>query len=548
MLAPKRVQEQYTSTRTTSKLADHGLLGDPEESTDRARRITERASAGNLRRNTSAARRENEKREKEKKEREKKQREKDEKAKAKAKKAKEKNRDMVESAESSSTAYSQASTVGTFSTKAEGKQRRHSAHQVRQVVVSLPSTEQPSTSSYEPSEAASSDTVRKHSSFESSRTGSLDHSAGMKATTSPRIAEHSEETLINPDAAADDDDEESMPVTRTPHAEAFTSLDPNVIEYVRSKGGNRMIVDGHSVHWTKRLLSGFGRPTKSIANAPAFPPGPSAAAIEATYTPPWMVVADRGAVETNEKLIQNLNDSFKDVGLLHTFKPPKQIGNKGKKKNNTGPNLFSKVPEDSLYMLLPLWPGETDKSSQPGPLAPPPAIVPIEERQYLLVYYIPFEEPQKDKSKDLVPKKKKAKTLSSPESSLEPMDSKTVCLAMFRVCGRLVGYDELRGSGVRLPNMGLSITGPMWEGMQDIPPASLRDNHPDDFVIGYCHGRSKGFEFVPEGLTRLGLAVLVAHTDNPREFEIPVVLTSIGRAAVEMIWLGCLALTSFGTA
>lgn len=537
MLAPKKVQEQYTSTRTTSKMNTHGLLGDAEDRLDRARRPTTRPSSSGARRNPSIVRRENEKREKEKKEKEKKQREKEE------KKAKKKKIDTTESAESSSTAVSQASTVASFNTKVEGKQRRHSANQIREVVMSSPSAERRA-NAYEPSLATTSSETAKAESFDSHRAGSSDQSTSA-TTPEVHISEYQDDGSMGRDAGNDDDDQsESMTVvTRTPHAEAFTTLDPNVIEYVRSKGGNRMVVDGHSVHWTRRWFPGFGRPTRSITNTPDFPPGPSAVAIEATYTPPWMTIADRKAQETNEKLIQNLNDSFKDVGLLHTFKPPKAPISKGK-RNNTGQNLFGEVPEDALYMLLPLWAGETDKASMPSSAAPSFDVIPIEERQYLLVYYNPFEENPKPQEIS----KKKSKTLTSPETSLEPMDSKSICLSQFRVCARLVGYDELRGSGVRLPSSGLAVTGPVWEAMHNAPSPDLRNEHHDDLVVAVCWGREKGMRFIPEGLVKLGLCLpgVEAEPQIDTDFEPEVMLSPIGRAAVEMIWLGCLALTCFG--
>ena len=126
---------------------------------------------------------------------------------------------------------------------------------------------------------------------------------------------HSDDTLLDRDSI-DADDDLPTTVTRTPHAEAFASLDPNVIEYVRSKTGSRLPADGN-VHWSKRWLPGFARPTKSVTHAPAFPAGQPTVVLDANYIPPWMTIADRTAQETNERLIQNFNDSFKDVGLLN---------------------------------------------------------------------------------------------------------------------------------------------------------------------------------------------------------------------------------------
>jgi hypothetical protein len=538
MLAPKKVQEQYTSTRTTSKLTTHGLLGDDDD----------RPSSSSAQRSPSVVRREKEKkaREKERKERDKKQRE--EKAKAKAKKAPQKRADCTASAESSSTAVSaQISTTGSSNTRVdatEGKQRRHSAHHARQMSARLSSSEV-STSSNGPSTAVAN-TVKRCSSFEIYRADSMSHSGPNSPTSGPvdRILDYNNSPMDRDVEDAEDD--QSLPVvTRTPHAEAFATLDPNVIEYVRAKNGNRMVVDGHSVHWSKRWIPGFGRPTKS-SNAPVSPAGTSSAALEATYHPPWMTITDRKVQENNERLIQNLNDSFKDVGLLHsTSKSSKGTTKSRSRKDKTGVNLFAEVPDDALYMLLPLWAGETDKASMPSSAAPAFDVIPLDRRQYLLVYYVPFEESQKEKSQE-PPKKKTKSPLTSPESSAGSMDSRTVMLSAFRVSARLVRYDELRGCGVRLPSNGLTVTGPAWEA-QYSAPSGLSTEHHDDVVVAACYRRDKGIEFLPHGLVKLGLCAPCAEL-APGELEPQVALNSIGRAAVEMIWLGCMALTSFGVA
>lgn len=546
MLAPKKVQEQYTSTRTTSKLATHGFLGD-EDKSDRLGQTAKTATGDGRRRAASAVHhRENEKKEKERKEKEKKQREKEEKAKAKEKKTQQK-KDQTDSAESSSTINSAHDTIESFSThvedNVEGKQRRHSAHQVRQVVVSNASSSVTAMSTYEPSVATTVTTlpnaIKKYSSFESSLpTGSSIPSMSSSGFSNPTLDDRSDETLLDRDP-----DDLPMTVTRTPHAEAFTTLDPNVIEYVRSKTGGRQPVD-NNIHWSKRWLPGFARPTKSVTNTPTFPAVPSVAVLDANYNPPWMTIAGRTAQETNERLIQNLNDSFKDVGLVHS----KPVKTPVKRKNKTGRNLFGEVPEDALYMLLPLWASETDDASMAEFPQENFENIPVSERQYLLVYYVGFE-PKNNKQKAQEHTKKKAKLSSSGSSSFEAPDSKTVFMPAFRVSARLVGYDELRGTGVRLPNTGLSVTGPAWEAVQHAPSLAIRDEHHDDSVVATCMGREQGIQFLPEGLFKLGLSLPVSglekHTAHHLELG-QMMLSPIGRSVVEMIWLGCMALTSFG--
>jgi len=547
MLAPKKVQEHYTSTRTTSKLTTHGLLGDEAKPAQNARSSAGEGRRSDVRRRTASGvdreneRKERERKEKERKEKEKERKQKEKEEKAKAKKAQLKNKNVMGSAGSSSTVNSAHDTIGTSSTTVEGKQRRHSVHQVRQVVVSNASSAT-ATSVYNPvSTSTSSSTTKRHSSFGTSLPLSSSNSHANAAEPTKRTSDnHSDDTLLDGDSV-DGDDEMPMTVSRTPHAEAFASLDPNVIEYVRSKNGNRVPVDG-GVHWAKRWLPGFARPTKAITHSPAYPVGPSVAVLEANYNPPWMTIAGRSAQEINERLIQNLNDSFKDVGLVHS-KPSKS---NGRRKSKAGLHIFGEVPDDALYMLLPLWASETDEASK----AESPGVkfdnVPVNERLYLLVYYVPFDE--KD-PKFQESKKKKSKSQLSPEVSLEPMDDKTIILSSFRVSARLIAYDELSGCGVRLPSTGLSVTGPVREAMHYAPPQSIHAQHHDDSVVATCMGREQGIQFIPEGLFKLGLTFPTSEMEPQVVVDLEVGLTRlspIGRAAVEMIWLGCMALTSFG--
>jgi hypothetical protein len=561
MLAPKKVQEQYTSTRTTSKLTTHGLLGDEEKPGQHTR-----PSTSDGRRGTSSAghkdheKKEKERKEKERKEKEKKQREKEEKAKAKSKKASQKKKDLTGSAESSSTVNSAHDTIASISTKVDGRERRHSVHQVRQVVVSnatsTPDTAvsiaTPSTSSHDASASTTStSTIKKHSSFESSlpsgssgtRTEVPEPTPPEQAIRTPEDHHSDDNTLLGRDSI-DGDDDLPMTVSRTPHAEAFTSLDPNVIEYVRSKGSGRTQADS-GVHWSKRLL-GFARSSKAVTHPPAFTAVPSSAVLDANYNPPWMTIAGRTAQETNERLIQNLNDSFKDVGLVHS-KPAKSSS---ERKNKIGRNLFGEVPEDALYMLLPLWASETDEASKAQSPEDKFDNVPVSERLYLLVYYVPFSEKDpKAKHPELLKKKSKGQ-FSPSNSGGDPIDDKTIVLTSFGVSARLIGYDELRGSGVRLPSTGLSVTGPVWEAVEYAPPSGIRAQHYDDSVaVAQCMGRGHGIQFVPEGLFKLGLTIPTCDTLPQVAMDLEVssmALSPIGRSAVEMIWLGCMALTSFG--
>ncbi|KAG1719948.1 hypothetical protein EDD22DRAFT_983255 [Suillus occidentalis] len=138
----------------------------------------------------------------------------------------------------------------------------------------------------------------------------------------------------------------------------------------------------------------------------------------------------------------------------------------------------------------------------------------------------------------------------------------------FRVNARLVRYDELRGTGIRLPSDGLAVGAPALDvgglgGVRNREEAESQLGTDTALGIGLetvicmCSSRENGFHFQPEGLSKLGLClqeeVALPAANNPRAvyLEIPTselrhLLTPVGRAAVEMVWLGCLAITSFG--
>jgi len=227
------------------------------------------------------------------------------------------------------------------------------------------------------------------------------------------------------------------------------------------------------------------------------------------------------------------------------------IGRKGKGKNK---DMLTQVPDDSLYMLLPLWPLETDPASAARERRQPTRGLDREQNLYLLVYYVPFE---KGGEGNPVKKRSRSRSRKADHERHRPpplFDARRG----FKVVGRLIAHSDLNGSGIRLPVRGLSVTGSLAEAEMGIPPASLRDVHSDDFIIGACLDRSGTIEFVPEGLEKLGLCVprtepsIQLHThpamqtaEPTEEVILPQPLTAIGRAAIEVAWLGCMALTTF---
>jgi hypothetical protein len=101
---------------------------------------------------------------------------------------------------------------------------------------------------------------------------------------------------------------------------------------------------------------------------------------------------------------------------------------------------------------------------------------------------------------------------------------------------------------VRVPDEGLAVLGPWDEAWLTMPQIATRDH--GLLVIGRCESREAGVEFDPEGLVKMGLCIPVPPEAGAAELqEEPVAeLTPIGKAVLEMAWIGCVAVTSFGPA
>ncbi|KAG2135434.1 hypothetical protein DEU56DRAFT_391877 [Suillus clintonianus] len=548
MLAPKKVQEQYTSTKTTSKLSTHGLLEDGS-----------RKPIGNGDKSRRGAFEKDKRREKEK-----------EDAKKAKTKAKEKKKDKKNERMSNPTESTESSTATSSTGSISGSQ-----------IMPAPARPTMSKITFAPSIMSPRSPTK------------LQSTSGPSSPETSSTLDHSSKKLLQSDSSTSVvshirghrdsiDSDEHLP-TRTPHAEAFGTLDPNDIEHLRRA---QKPSDGSS-SFANRIFRRF-RGTSSRADTNAL----AAVTPQNAYSPPWIVTAGRDQNEEHVRVLTDLNNSFRDVGLLHT-QPHHKVGVKSVAKKRAAHDIFDYVPEDSLYMLLPLWAGETDPGSggaasssisasisdastaattaSTATSATLPTIP--EDRQYLLVWYVPFE----DKNKNPSTAKKKPKQTHSTSDPNAEANQKNVFLSNFRVNARLVGYDDLRGSGIRLPSDGLAVGVPAWEvngigggqrdregqspepqlGQQQGTALALDPQLPET-VICMCSSRDNGFLFQPEGLTKLGLClqeeVALPAASNPltvyfsemETSEMKHSLTPVGRAAVEMVWLGCLAITSFG--
>ena len=502
LLAPRRVQEAFTSTNTTRKLESHGLLEDKSvEARDK-----EKASRPKERE------REREKEKQTEKERKRKTAEEN------------KNKGKSKSRDDSQAGTSSAGSVST------GVSRSPTPPPPPPATAPVSQTyAQSSTSSFEPVSGGSP----------------TDRSSSRTSSRRRRRVR---------DPLEDDSDDNDVQPARTPHSETYGTMDASVIEQMRPRHDRSHLSDFESTGFLKRLIR--GRSTHAVA-------GPSSGQAEPFYDPPWIVLASRGKQEQQQRVVDNLNTSFKDVGLLPSTsrdKPKrstptqkqKRIASAGREKVD----IFEEVPPESLYMLLPAWPGDTDPPSERNAGPAPKPFIPSEKRQYLLVYYklMPDAAATKEHTRSRDEGEGKKRSRISPTSSNESTkrdDRTSILLPSFHISARLVSYKDLQGSGVRVPDEGLTITGPLDVAFSTMP-SSVRNEPLYDWVIGVCHSRDAGIEFYPDGLIKMGLCLqtsepvknLQSEEDIPEEPDVE--LTPVGRAVLEMAWLGGMALTSFG--
>ncbi|KAK7015111.1 hypothetical protein VNI00_019226 [Paramarasmius palmivorus] len=217
--------------------------------------------------------------------------------------------------------------------------------------------------------------------------------------------------------------------------------------------------------------------------------------------------------------------------------------------NRTENNVFSNIPEDCLFMLLPLWPGETDAVSAKDYLYRIPQVS-RDEILFLLTYYKPIEG---DISETLscIDLTGHIASKSRPvqiEGHTEIMDERNIFLSRFIIIARQVALSDLHGSGISCAVDGMAVSGPL-EDAYLTAPHFLQSQliNRKEFAMGVCYSREAGIEFDPEVLIELGLCRAVKEDGGlPIQGDIDTAkLTPIGSAVVETAWAGSLAVTSF---
>lgn len=338
-----------------------------------------------------------------------------------------------------------------------------------------------------------------------------------------------------------DSDEDRPP--RTPHSETYGTID--------ATERNQLWARQHqSLHSTDdqggRFWNRFRRGRSARAVNGQLP-----AQRDVAYQPPWVTLESRNRQEQTQRVVDNLNHSFQEVGLLQVNTKPKLGASRSKMKTRVEKavwtEIFKEIPEESLFMLIPLWPSDTDPMSAQITYERPAM-----DRQYLLVCYKAQEtaQPAPKHSKKRSAESKSKSPTSSWDSSMQKRDERNILLNEFRITGRLVSHADIQGSGMRVSE-GIIVTGPLKEAYDTRPPLA----NPGTRLIGGCRNREQGVEFDSDGLLSLGLCLtrnayppgMIAEEIEPSRPKPEQVLTPIGKAVVEMVWIGALALTSFGS-
>ncbi|KAF8575096.1 hypothetical protein K439DRAFT_1398589 [Ramaria rubella] len=270
---------------------------------------------------------------------------------------------------------------------------------------------------------------------------------------------------------------------------------------------------------------------------------------------PWMTTANRSEKEQHKRAIRNLNDSFESVGLIPPPDKKKDHKPRAEKSHKGSKSVLDDVPDDSMCMLLPLWldrvgvsaqsrPHELSRSSSRSYISSKQSFiyhsgtaVPLDERRFLLVYYADLPELASDDEGGNNKKRRRPQTAGEP--SQHPALARAPARSgSFYAVGRLLTYNDLRNTGVRLPDKGLYTNSILSDNAIASPlPPNAWDS--DGFeVIAICLGKEDGVALVHDGLVKLGLVATQANEEDVR-------LSEVGRTIIEMVWCGCISLISF---
>ncbi|KAJ1304756.1 hypothetical protein OPQ81_005894 [Rhizoctonia solani] len=291
--------------------------------------------------------------------------------------------------------------------------------------------------------------------------------------------------------------DELPPHPKTSHAVAFDTLTDAELDHA----GRRHIT------FSERIRRAFGSESPPPVHAHAQP----------SFSPPWLLMAPQSAKEEQMRQIRELHSAFRAVGLLtppktgtkdpnqpHAIKPVRMPEEKPG-HHETPASILEDIPADALCMTLPLWQfrGSSTKDEGLGHLAS--VGVPVHEREYLLVYFVPLgaaDAPTPTPTSRLSKKRSRGNIDRRLSNSISAAASWAKGRrTAFHVVARVLTASELCATGLRHPS-----TLPASLSSTRIPENDHdRKRRAFPSVIAMCNGTGTSVEFVPEGLDRLGL-------------------------------------------
>ncbi len=304
----------------------------------------------------------------------------------------------------------------------------------------------------------------------------------------------------------------------------------------------------------------------------------SKSTLEAPYQPPWLLFADGIHPNGDKKTVHTgRGDTAAENGASRAPHAEEGISALGWKEGKA----WEAVPPEALAMVLPLSASLRSESISTeilsGPAEASAAVPPLRASsefssaffdnpppRSLLVWYMPFVSKEAE-AKQLTHRKFSTSTLlrrTSRDRLKEPVPSgdhaetgdllnltaRTLPFRSCRIVACVVRPEELRSE----PQL------PAWPSDDPESPTATRDGALGDVqdssfptVIGVCHSRNQGIEFVMEGLDRLGLCKQTKESPwGPSGYEEwrGGGLTDEARLLMDVLWAGCAAVLGLGTA
>jgi len=362
----------------------------------------------------------------------------------------------------------------------------------------------------------------------------------------------------------------------TPHAVAFDAMDHTMASHALSRASTTRF------EWFRRAF-GTGRPVGTAPRYPGHNVLSASASIDSAYSPPWLLMAPQSMKQEEDRIIQNLNDSFRAVGLIPQPKLRNASGHVPKpRKPKPRSAILDSIPRDAMMMLMPLWIAEGGSATGISKHH-----VPMTERMYLLVYYVPFDSGPKTGESSRGPTTSKKRTRRDRDRSdrkKSPLSDRAMLSTTleevppvpplpeptprkprkcsFRVVARMLSYADVRESGIKLPRFGLAVHGSLSDALLGNPTYhAVGENY--SAVIAVCHGAESGMELVTEGLDKLGLRRIKRGVADEQQIALGAMemdagaleeemearqqpLTPIGKSVVEMIFAGCVSILEVG--